>query len=78
MLMMCGCQDDSTFDTLQFTVDELQSVLLEPDVNKSVGPVGIPPLILKNCASAFARPRSLFLLDLYRQVFFPTGGNFPT
>jgi hypothetical protein len=40
---------------VQFTVDEVQSVLLELDVSKGAGPNGIPPFILKNCASAFAR-----------------------
>jgi hypothetical protein len=70
-------QDDPPFGALQFTVDEVQSVLLELDVGKGAGSDGIPPLILKNCASAFARPLSLFLTDLYRHVFFPTGGNFP-
>jgi hypothetical protein len=44
-------QDDPSFCALQFTVDEVQSVLLELDVSNS----GIPPIILKNCTSAFAR-----------------------
>jgi hypothetical protein len=30
------------------------------------------------CASVFERPFSLLLTDLYRHVFFLTGGNFPT
>jgi hypothetical protein len=46
-------QDDPRFVALQFTVDEVQSVLLELDVSKGVSPDGILPLILKNCASAF-------------------------
>jgi hypothetical protein len=53
-------QDDSPFGAVQFTVYGSQSVLLELDVSKGAGSDGIPPLILKNCASAFARP--LFLL----------------
>jgi hypothetical protein len=53
-------QDDPPFGgALQFTVDEVQSVLLELDVSKNACPDGIPPLILKNCASAFARSLSL-------------------
>jgi hypothetical protein len=72
-------QDDLPFDGLQFTVDEVQSILLFPDVSKVEGPDGIPPIILKNCASNFARPLSLlYLTDLYRHVFFLTGVNFPT
>jgi hypothetical protein len=51
-------QDDTSFGALQFTVDEVQSVLLELDISKGAGPDG--PLILKNCAScAFARLLSL-------------------
>jgi hypothetical protein len=53
-------QDDPLFGDLQFTVDEVQNVLLELDVSKGAGPDGIPPLIMKNCASAFARPLFLF------------------
>jgi hypothetical protein len=50
-------QDDSPFGALQFTVDEVQSVLLElMDVSKDVGPDGMQPLILKNCACALAPP----------------------
>jgi hypothetical protein len=52
-------QDDPPFGALQFTVDEIQSVLLELDVSKGAGPNGIPPLFLKNFASGFARPLSL-------------------
>jgi hypothetical protein len=64
-------QDDLPFGALQFTVDEVQSVLLElMDVSKGVGPDGIPPFILKNCAARRT--------DLYRHVFFLKYGNFPT
>jgi hypothetical protein len=52
-------QDDSPFGALQFTMDEVQSVLLELDVSKSAGFDGILPLILKNCAFVFERPLSL-------------------
>jgi hypothetical protein len=52
-------QDDPHFGAFQFTVDGVQSVLLELDVSKSAGPDGIPPLILKNSALAFAQSLSL-------------------
>jgi hypothetical protein len=47
-------QEDPLFGVLQFNMDEVQSVLLELDVNKGAHPDGIPPVILKNCASAFS------------------------
>jgi hypothetical protein len=50
-------QDDPPFGSLQFTVDEVQSVLLELDVSKG--------------ASAFVCVHFLyFLTELYRHVFF--------
>jgi hypothetical protein len=70
-------QNNPPFGALRFTLDEVQSVLLELDVSKGAGLNGIPLLILKNCASAFACPISFFLTDLYRHVFFLTGGHFP-
>jgi hypothetical protein len=44
------------FGALQFTSDEVESVLQDLDVNKGFGPDGIPLIILKNCAPAFAKP----------------------
>jgi hypothetical protein len=69
-------QNNLTFGVLQFTVDEVQSVLLELDVSKGAGSNVKLPLILKNCAFAFGR--LFFLTDLYRHVFLSTGGNFST
>jgi hypothetical protein len=58
-------------------VDEVQSVLLELDVIKGAGSGGIPPLILKNCASVFARPLSLlFNRSLSTCVFTEIGKLF--
>jgi hypothetical protein len=51
--------DDPLFGALQFTSDEVESVLQDLDVNKGSGPDGIPPIILKNCAPVFAKPLSL-------------------
>jgi hypothetical protein len=48
--------DDPLFAALQFTSDEVESVLQDLHVNKGSGPDGIPPIILKNCSSAFAKP----------------------
>jgi hypothetical protein len=49
------------FGLLQFTVLEVLNALLDLDSNKGPGldGVGVPPLILKNCASAFALPLCL-------------------
>jgi hypothetical protein len=58
-------------------VNEVQSVLLELDVSKGAGPDGIPPLLLKNCASAFARPFSLLFNRSYRHEIWKNG-NFLT
>jgi hypothetical protein len=41
--------DDPPLDALQFTLDEVESVLHDLDANKSSNPDGIPPIILKNC-----------------------------
>jgi hypothetical protein len=44
--------------------------LQDLDVNKSSGPDGIPPIILKNCASAFAKlPSLLFNRSLATSAF---------
>jgi hypothetical protein len=52
-------QNYPLFGAFLFTVDAVQSVLLELDDNKGAGPDGIPPLFVKNCASGFARLISL-------------------
>jgi hypothetical protein len=63
--------DDPPFNALQFISDEIESVLQDFDVNKGSGPDGIPPIILKNCASAFARPLSLILNRSMATSVFP-------
>jgi hypothetical protein len=64
-------QDDPPFGALQFTVDEVQSVLLELDVSKGASPDGIPPLLPKNCASTFVRPLLLLFNRSLSTCVFP-------
>jgi hypothetical protein len=47
--------------------------LQDLDVNKGSGPDGIPPIILKNCASTFARPLSLLFERTMATSVFPDG-----
>jgi hypothetical protein len=70
--------DEPLFGALQFISDEVENVLQDLDVNKGSGPDGIPPIILKNCASTFAKPLSLLFNRLWQRAFFPTGGRFHT
>jgi hypothetical protein len=70
-------QDGPPIGALQFTVDEIQSVLLELNVSKGASLDDIPHLILQNCASAFALTLSL-LFNTSSSIFvFLEGGNFP-
>jgi hypothetical protein len=71
-------QDDPHFGALQCTVDKVQTVLLELDVSRGAGSDGIPPLILKNCTSTFARPLSLLFNRSLPTCVFLKYGNFPT
>jgi hypothetical protein len=68
-------QDYSPFGALQFTVNEVQSVLLELDVRKGASPHGIP-LILKNCAFAFALPLFLLFNRSFSTFVFVVGVRF--
>jgi hypothetical protein len=61
--------DDQPFGALQFTSDEV--VLQDLDVNKGSGPDDIPPIILKNCASAFAKSLSLLFNRYMATSVFP-------
>jgi hypothetical protein len=63
--------DDPPFGALHFTSDEVESVLQDFDVNKGSGPDGIPPIIFKNCASAFAKPLSLLFNRSMATSVFP-------
>jgi hypothetical protein len=67
--------DNPPFGALQFTSDEVESVLQDLNVNKGSGPDGIPLLILMNCVSAFAK---IILTGIWQRAFFPTGGRFHT
>jgi hypothetical protein len=46
--------DEPPFGSFQFTVSEVENALLKLDSGKGLGPDGVPPLILNNCASGFA------------------------
>jgi hypothetical protein len=63
--------DDPPFGALQFTTDEVESVLQDLNVNKGSGPDGIPPIILTNCASAFAKLLSLLFNRSMEMSVFP-------
>jgi hypothetical protein len=49
--------DEPPFGSLQLTVLEVLNAMLDLDTNKE--PDGVPPLILKSFASAFALPLCL-------------------
>jgi hypothetical protein len=50
-------------------------VLQDLNVNKGSGSDGIPPIILKNCASAFAKPKSLLFNRSMATSVFPDRWN---
>jgi hypothetical protein len=45
--------------------------LQDLDIKKGSGPDGIPPILLKNCASAFAKPISLLFNRSMATSIFP-------
>jgi hypothetical protein len=59
------------FRSLQFTVLEVLNALLDLASNKGPGPDGVSPLILKNCASAFALPLCLLFNRSLASCVFP-------
>jgi hypothetical protein len=65
--------DDPPFRTLiQYTSDAVEIVLQDLNVNKGSGTDdGIPPIIFKNCASAFAKPLSLLFNRSMATSVFP-------
>jgi hypothetical protein len=63
--------DKPPFGSLQFTVLEVLNALLNLDSNKGPGPDGVPPLILKKCASAFALPLCLLFNRSLASCLFP-------
>jgi hypothetical protein len=63
--------DEPPFGSLRFTVLEVLNVLLDLDSNKGPDPDGVPPLILKNCASAFALPLCLLFNRSLTSCVFP-------
>jgi hypothetical protein len=54
-----------------FSVEEVARALLELETNKGAGPDGIPPIIFKNCAIAFALPLCLIFNNTISTCVFP-------
>jgi hypothetical protein len=63
--------DEPPIGSLQFTVSDVGNALLELDSSKGPGPYSVPPLILKNCTSAFALPLVHALQQVIGSVYFP-------
>jgi hypothetical protein len=62
------CLDLPSF---HFSVEEVESALLDLETNKGAGPDGIPPIILINCATAFALPLCLIFNNAISTCVFP-------
>jgi hypothetical protein len=59
------------FGFLQFTITEVKIALFDLNDGKSLGLDGVPPLVLKSYACAFAVPLSMiFNRSLATSVFF--------
>jgi Reverse transcriptase (RNA-dependent DNA polymerase) len=56
---------------MQFSIEEVLKVFLELDSSKGPGPDGVPPNILKNCASAFATPLTCIFNKYLASCVFP-------
>jgi hypothetical protein len=54
-----------------FTVSEVWNALLDLESNKGPSPNGVPPLILKSCASSFALPLCLLFNRSLASCIFP-------
>jgi hypothetical protein len=63
--------DEPPSESLQFTVLKVLAALLDLDSNKGPDPEGVPPLILKSCASAFALTLCLLFNRSLASCVFP-------
>jgi hypothetical protein len=63
--------DGPPLGSLQFTVLEVMNALLDLYTNKGPSPVGVPPLILKICASVFSLPLYLLFNRSLASCVFP-------
>jgi hypothetical protein len=73
-----GPNDVSTepsFGTMQFSIEEVIKVFLKLDSSKGPGPDGVPPNILKNCASAYATPLTCIFNKSLASCLSPKNGN---
>jgi hypothetical protein len=68
--------DEPLFGSLQFTVLEVLNALLVLNSNKGLGPDGVPPLILKYCASVLVLPICLFFNRSLASCVFPDKWKF--
>jgi hypothetical protein len=63
--------DKPPFGLLQFIVSEVENALLELNSSNGLGSNGALPLILKNCASAFALPLCMLFNRSLATCIFP-------
>jgi hypothetical protein len=67
--------DEPAFGSLQFTVLEVLNALLDLDGNKGPNPDGVPPLILKSCASVLDFHFVCSSTQHWHLAFFLIGGS---
>jgi hypothetical protein len=70
--------DDPPFGALQFTADEVESVLQDLDVNKGSGPMAYHRSFLRTVHLVLQNHYHFFLTGIWQRAFFQTGGRFHT
>jgi hypothetical protein len=64
------------FDTLKFTITEVESALFDLDDGKGPRDDGVPPFVLKNYACAYAVPLLMIFNRSLATSLFLIRGNF--